>query len=278
MATTNYNPGTNGHNGHNGHNGYNGHNGHNGNGNGNGNGKNGVHGLPDYYEFLQISPYAGAETIHRIYRYLASRYHPDNPETGNAEMFHSVRTAYDVLSNPDLRAQYDAAREGTAPGVMPLSNTIDFMDDIEGETNRRLALLAVLYARRRTNPRYPEVSLTEIESSMGFPRDYLDFTTWYLSRKGYITRADNADFTLTVDGVDYVEQQRARFPMLNKLLTSGQLRVPGYPTERRVSTKDRRVGAPDTRAIKIERRSSKRDRRVGHTDIRSAKSGVVDMA
>src|SRR6266702_8690906 len=32
----------------------------------------------DYYEFLQISPHADNETIHRVYRYLAGRLHPDN--------------------------------------------------------------------------------------------------------------------------------------------------------------------------------------------------------
>ncbi len=231
--------------------------------------------LPDYYELLQISPYAGSETIHRIYRYLASRYHPDNPDTGNAEMFQQVKTAYDVLSDPESRLQYDAARDGAAiPPVTPLSSTIDFMDDIEGEMNRRLALLAVLYTRRRTNPRYPEVSLMEIEACMGFPRDYLDFTTWYLTKKGYVTRADNSDFTLTVAGVDYIETQRARFPILNRLLTSGQVRVSVYPMERRTGAGDRRRNSPDLREVKIERRKSRRDRRVNPTDIRSAKSGL----
>ncbi len=235
----------------------------------------GRYALPDYYELLQISPYAGAETIHRIYRFLAARYHPDNPETGNAEMFQQVKAAYDVLSDPERRAKYDAGREGAAmPPTTPLSSSIDFMDDIEGEMNRRLALLAVLYTRRRTNPRYPEVSLMEIEACMGFPRDYLDFTTWYLSKKGYITRADNSDFTLTVDGVDYIETQRARFPILNRLLTSGQIKVSVYPMERRVNTRDRRVNAPDEREFKVERRRNGRDRRMNPTDIRSNKSGL----
>jgi hypothetical protein len=56
---------------------------------------------------------------------------------------------------------------------------------------------------------------------MGFPRDYLEFTSWYLRNKGYITRADNSDFTLTAEGVDFVESQRVKIPILNKLLTSG---------------------------------------------------------
>jgi sulfofructose kinase len=56
---------------------------------------------------------------------------------------------------------------------------------------------------------------------MGFPRDYLEFTTWYLLKKGYITRADNSAFTLTAEGVDFVEiAARASVPVLNKLLTS----------------------------------------------------------
>ena len=57
---------------------------------------------------------------------------------------------------------------------------------MDGELNRRLAVLAVLYYRRRTNPSFPEVPLSEIEERMGFPRDYLDFTLWYLQKKGYV--------------------------------------------------------------------------------------------
>jgi len=94
------------------------------------------------------------------------------------------------------------------------------MDDMKGELNRRLAVLALLYIHRRTNPYSPEVSLLEVEKRMGFPRDYLEFASWYLRNKGYITRADNADFTLTVEGVDFVESQRVNIPILNKLLAN----------------------------------------------------------
>jgi predicted transcriptional regulator len=105
------------------------------------------------------------------------------------------------------------------------------MDQFEGELNRRLAILAVLYYRRRNNAQEPSVSLMEIEMQMGFPRDYLDFTTWYLIKKGYITRADNSDFTLTADGVDFVETQRAHLPVLNRMLTTGtSIETPSSPT------------------------------------------------
>ena len=175
----------------------------------------------DYYEFLQISPNADAETIHRVYRFLAARLHPDNSETGHEENFRLLRIAYDVLADPRRRAEYDATRSRTQAPPEPLASSIDFMDELEGELNRRLAVLAVLYYRRRTNPTFPEVNLQEIEERMGFPRDYLDFTLWYLQRKGYVSKADNAQYTLTVDGVDFVETQRTNMPTLNKLLTSG---------------------------------------------------------
>lgn len=226
----------------------------------------------DYYEFLQISPNADEETIHRVYRYLAARYHPDNPRSGNAEKFAKLSEAYEVLSDRTRRCEYDMGRhrEQNPDYGPPLSTSIDFMDNLAGETNRRLAVLAVLYFRRRSNPNFPEVPLAEIESRMGFPRDYLDFTTWYLQKKGYITKADNSDFTLTANGVDFVETQRVSIPVLDRLLTSGtatteeesaaaikalnQLPNPivvlpdiTRPDERRMNSRDRRVSG-DRRA------------------------------
>jgi curved DNA-binding protein CbpA len=250
----------------------------------------------DYYEFLQISPHADSETIHRVYRFLATRYHPDHPQSGNSNMFHLLKTAYDVLSDPDQRAEYDLARKQETVDYEPLSSSVDFMDSLDGELNRRLAVLAVLYHRRRTNPDMPEVPLDEIETRMGFPRDYLDFTLWYLSKKGYITRGDSALFALTANGVDFVETQRGSIPVLNKMLTTGS-ESPGpesaqNPTRRRVpeaapvigprspkapqarpsrtpivlpsemdSDADQRTGLPDRRTNQVDRRVNPRGRR-----------------
>jgi len=174
--------------------------------------------VQDHYEFLQISPSAEADTIHRVYRFLAARFHPDNQDTGDAGRFFLLTQAYEVLSNPERRAAYDATRQASQSA--PLSTCVDFMDDMKGELNRRSAMLAVLYFQRRTNPYAPEVSLRELERRLGFPRDYLEFTAWYLRTKEYITRADNSDFTITAEGVDFVEAQRVNIPVLDKLLTA----------------------------------------------------------
>ena len=67
---------------------------------------------PDWYEVMQLNPNADTETISRAYRLLALRYHPDNIETGNNEMFIRLSEAYQILSDPTKRATYDARRRG----------------------------------------------------------------------------------------------------------------------------------------------------------------------
>ena len=48
----------------------------------------------DYYEVLQVNSNAEQETIHRVFRLLAQRFHPDNQETGNDDRFREIHEAY----------------------------------------------------------------------------------------------------------------------------------------------------------------------------------------
>ena len=64
----------------------------------------------DCYEVMQLSPNADSETISRVYRLLAARYHPDNRESGDSEKFIRLSQAYQILSDPEKRARYDAGR------------------------------------------------------------------------------------------------------------------------------------------------------------------------
>jgi molecular chaperone DnaJ len=68
----------------------------------------------DYYEVLGVARDASAEEIKRAYRGLARQHHPDVAEdkAGAEHRFKEINEAYEVLSDPQKRAQYD--RFGTA--------------------------------------------------------------------------------------------------------------------------------------------------------------------
>jgi molecular chaperone DnaJ len=64
--------------------------------------------MSDHYEALGVSRDASTEEIKKAFRKLARELHPDmNPDPAAAERFKSVTHAYDVLSNPESRSQYD---------------------------------------------------------------------------------------------------------------------------------------------------------------------------
>jgi hypothetical protein len=176
----------------------------------------------DYYEILQISRNADAETIHRVYKIMASRFHPDNPQTGDVEKFMALQCAYEALSDPVERAHYDALHPAYEAPPLPIFELKDFVEGIDGEQNRRLGVLSLLYHRRRLNQDSPGLSLLELERRMSFPREYLEFTLWYLRSKGYVQFLDhNSDYGVTAAGVDYVEQHSCTNKVIRELLTAG---------------------------------------------------------
>lgn len=60
----------------------------------------------DYYQILGVNKNASAEEVKRAFRQLAHKYHPDK-EGGNEAKFKEINEAYQVLSNPEKRRQYD---------------------------------------------------------------------------------------------------------------------------------------------------------------------------
>lgn len=86
----------------------------------------------DYYEVLGLSKGASDQEIKKAYRSLAKKYHPDmNKEPGAEEKFKEVNEAYEVLSDPQKKANYDqfgfAGVDGEAGGFGGFSSA-DFGD------------------------------------------------------------------------------------------------------------------------------------------------------
>jgi len=65
----------------------------------------------DYYEVLGVSPDASAEDIKQAYKRLARQYHPDISKE-HEEKFKRITEAYNVLSSPEKRREYDLRRSG----------------------------------------------------------------------------------------------------------------------------------------------------------------------
>ena len=85
----------------------------------------------DFYEILGVSKSATAEEIKKAYRKVAIQFHPDKNQ-GNKEAeekFKEAAEAYEVLSSPDKRAQYDRFGHGR-PGGGGYSSQSMNMDDI----------------------------------------------------------------------------------------------------------------------------------------------------
>jgi curved DNA-binding protein len=158
----------------------------------------------DLYEILQISPRADRETIERVFRHLAKRYHPDNAESGSAEQFAQLLEAFRVLSDPEQRARYDARYEETRRSRWRLFDREKVGGDVDTDRRLRLAILSILYAARRADAEHPGVGPYEIERTLGCPEAHLKFHLWYMKENGWTQRLENGMLAITAAGVDRV--------------------------------------------------------------------------
>src|SRR6266496_2706165 len=161
----------------------------------------------DYYDVLQVSPSAEPETIIRVYRMLAQRYHPDNQKTGNDSRFRAITEAYTILSDPEKRARYDVGYQQQRKDRWRLvANGAQVENDFEMEQIVRLTVLEALYTKRRLEPTSPGIPYREFEGLTSRPREHLEFTVWYLLQKKFVEYDDKMRMHLTVEGAEYLEQ------------------------------------------------------------------------
>jgi hypothetical protein len=172
----------------------------------------------DYYEILEISPNANSETIDRIFRYLAQRYHPDNHDTGDDLRFNEIVQAHNTLKDPVKRAQYDIEHKNHLNLRWNLAEEASDGKSIDRDVDIQDKLLSILYVKRRQDIKNPGLGNVDLEHLLGCPPEHLEFHIWYLKEKGWLVRLEDGMLAITADGVDHTNSPHHR-KTPTKLLT-----------------------------------------------------------
>ncbi len=193
-----------------------------------------------YYELLQVDTNAHTTIIRYAYRFLAGIYHPDNAETGNAEMFRLITEAFKTLSDGGKRAAYDmkigpmlaqkAAAAGTTESGLPkpkASNPLPQLDRTSlsyNEVELRLACLQLLLQARKRRVQTGGCSAKQLMDVLGTEMAEMEFALWYLREKEYIERQE-AQFMITSKGVDYLVDSLTK----TQIIEQGPKHIPTPP-------------------------------------------------
>jgi curved DNA-binding protein CbpA len=166
----------------------------------------------DHYEVLQLSPNANAETVERVYRLLAKRYHPDNQATGNPSIFAQVHESYDVLSDPDRRAEYDVRYDENRRLQWQIFDQGAAADGRESDRRVFHGILSLLYIARRRDPNAGGLGAINLERLLGISQQDLEFALWYMRQRGWIQVLDTGQLAITVDGIDKLGSRELSLP------------------------------------------------------------------
>lgn len=170
------------------------------------------HPFVDYYEVLQLSQTANADTVERVYRLLAKRYHPDNKDTGDVDKFTAVRQAFEVLSDPTLRAEYDVKYDDNRSMMWKIFDQTSAADARESDRRIFHGILSLLYVARRRQPEDGGLGIMHLEKMLGCPQQHLDFPLWYLRQRGLVQILPTGQLGITVDGIDKLSERELELP------------------------------------------------------------------
>ena len=162
----------------------------------------------DYYELLQLSPNADAETIERIFRHLAKKYHPDNTEGSDHERFLQIVEAHRTLADPEARAGYDVKYQDYWSRKWKLASEASDNSALRHDQATRERLLTLLYVQRRRNMKNPGLGEYEMARLLRTPPEFVEFHLWYLKAKGWLERLENGQLAITATGVDQAEKEQ----------------------------------------------------------------------
>lgn len=142
-----------------------------------------------------------------------------------------MHTAYEVLSNPERRAQYDVTYDEEKG---PQWRIFDQGSATEGREQDRLifhGVLSMLYVARRRDPESGGVGAVHLERMLGVPREHLEFPLWYLKQRRWIETLMGGQFAITVEGIDVLGNKELSLPQ-DRLLADHLLKQTTEPADR----------------------------------------------
>lgn len=158
---------------------------------------------PDYHDVLRAGASGHFEKVEKLYRALAFRYHPDNGETGDSEVFLRMKEAFRILS-PTQRHEPDITLSRPAGAFCS-------HEMYREHRSRRLAVLSTLYRRRADDCRNAAISADDLQTQTGIETDQMGFVLWYLLEKGAVTVGGySSDYAISAAGIDLMESVAMR--------------------------------------------------------------------
>jgi len=176
-------------------------------------------GFVDYYEVLQLSSNADTDTIERVFRHLAKKFHPDHTESADNDRFRLIVEAYQTLATPETRAGYDVKYQDYWNRKWRLASEASDGSAFGDDREIRESVLSLMYVQRRRNMNSPGLGEHEVARLLCKPIELVEFHVWYLKAKGWVERLDSGQLAISALGVDQVEQGRLRLRN-DKLLTA----------------------------------------------------------
>jgi curved DNA-binding protein CbpA len=175
----------------------------------------------DYYDLLQLSPNADEDTIHRVFRHLAKKCHPDLKEGSDPDRFRRLAHAHATLTDAESRAAYDALYQDYWNRKWRIASEASDGSAFAEDHDTREKLLSLLYVQRRRDMRSPGLGEYEMARLLRIPVELVEFHLWYLREKGWVQRIDTGQLAISANGVDSIEQSQLRLPSDHLLATRG---------------------------------------------------------
>jgi curved DNA-binding protein CbpA len=183
----------------------------------------------DHYEVLGVDPKSDLETIEQAYGAMAQKYQPGNLETGDEKTFEAVNLAYEVLSDPAMRKDFDKVKGVGTEESVPRFSGLDFFVSLGREASLRSAILCILYDRRRANAQRPGISTRILEAMLGTTSEESMFALWYLKQRRLVSSDDKSSLQITVEGMDFLESNRPSPEVVMPLIRPTAIAAHKYP-------------------------------------------------